>query len=113
MFAIILKKLANLNNACRPGARGEWDAKTGGCFFRLCLSAIGSGGRFEPAAWSCVGVFRGGVLLISAYVAGVFFFFEVWLAALVLVKVVRSVLSVVPFVGPVFGRGGRVGLCLP
>ena len=33
---------------------------------------LGSGGRFELAAWSCVGVFRGGVLVISAYVAGVF-----------------------------------------
>jgi hypothetical protein len=32
---------------------------------------LGSGGRFELAAWSCVGVFRGGVLVISAYVAGV------------------------------------------
>jgi hypothetical protein len=39
--------------------------------------------------------------------------FEVWLAVLVLVMVVRSVLSVVPFVGPVFGCGGRVDLCLP
>ena len=32
---------------------------------------LGSGGRFELAAWSCVGLFRGGVLVISAYVAGV------------------------------------------
>jgi len=32
---------------------------------------LGSGGRFELAAWSWVGVFRGGVLVISAYVAGV------------------------------------------
>jgi hypothetical protein len=39
--------------------------------------------------------------------------FEVWLAVLVLVKVVRSVLSAFPFVGPVFGCGGRVDLCLP
>ena len=39
--------------------------------------------------------------------------FEVWLAVLGLVMVVRSVLSVGPFVGPVFGCGGRVDLCLP
>ena len=37
--------------------------------------------------------------------------FEVWLAVLVLVKVVHSVLSVVPFVGPVFVFGGPVDLC--
>ena len=35
------------------------------------VEGLGSGGRFELAGWSCVGVFRGGVLVISAYVAGV------------------------------------------
>ena len=39
--------------------------------------------------------------------------FEVWLAVLVLVKVVRLVCSVFPFGGPVFGYGVRIDVCLP
>jgi hypothetical protein len=65
---------------CAWGLGGLAKSVVGGCcsFLRKAGAVLasggeglGSGGRFELAAWSCVGVFRGGVLVISAYVAGV------------------------------------------